>query len=158
MIFENSKDNVSDLSKKQHRPKVKKSKGQTLQQRLGVTFSNNIHLSVSSKTDRDASDNDPKDMEYCDCGLRFQDCKLPLGWTVHRSCIPTTQNHIFFQSSSATTWEMPHEILPELTNKQLEFILDLYCQSNQQMPQCLMERRDQQKERMVSDTSEMSTV
>ena len=80
-----------------------------------------------------------KESEMCECGLRTVDSTLPKGWTIHKIDSPDSDTKtIFFQNEEeVTTWEMPLEIVPLLTDSQILFILDLCQEIGCPVPSCL---------------------
>ncbi|XP_005092017.1 uncharacterized protein LOC101857467 isoform X2 [Aplysia californica] len=78
-----------------------------------------------------------KETDVCECGLNQVDSRLPMDWTVHRSNDRSTYQRIFFQKDSLTTWEMPDEIVPLMSDRERRFILFLCREGNSPVPKCL---------------------
>ncbi|RUS84076.1 hypothetical protein EGW08_008188 [Elysia chlorotica] len=79
-----------------------------------------------------------KETELCECGLRVVDSSLPLGWTIHKFDEPAVGRNIFFQQGEhLTSWDMPPDIVPLLSDVQVVFILQLCQKMGCSVPSCL---------------------
>ena len=71
---------------------------------------------------------------YINISIYQMDSELPKGWTVHRSDKSYNQR-IFFQRGDDTTWDMPEEILYDLSSNQIQFLYFLCEKGKSPMPE-----------------------